>query len=120
MQIRMYYHPQVEMFVSVYANVHYHRYLGPKVAGCTILASSAAVLLLAATITPRLPHNNLGCELGGQFCTYFHQDKFYLRTDHTPTQQTCKRPSDRVFSMSRLLCTLYNTKILRTVAGEVL
>ena len=90
------------MFVSVYANVHYHRYLGPRVAGGTILATSAAVLLLAATITPRLPH----CDLRGQFCTYFHQDKFYLRSDHNPTQQTCKRPSDWVFSMSRLLCTL--------------
>ena len=89
------------MFVSVYANVHYHHYLGPRVAGGTILATSAAVLLLAATLTPRLPHNNPGCDLGGQFCTYFHQDKFYLRTDHNPTQQTCKQPS-----MSRLLCTL--------------
>ena len=71
-------HCQVEMFVSVYANVHYHRYLGPRVAGGSILATSAAMLLLAATITPRLPH----CDLRGQFCTYFHQDKFYLR-------QTC-------------------------------
>ena len=70
------------MFVSVYANVHYHRYLVPREAGCTILATSAS--------TPRLAHNNLGCELGGQFCTYFHQDKFYLRTDHNPTLQTCK------------------------------
>ena len=66
------------MFVSVYANVHYHRYLGPRVAGGSILATSAAVMLLAAAITPRLPH----CDLRGQFCTYFHQDKFYLR-------QTC-------------------------------
>ena len=69
------------MFLSVYTNVHYHRYLGPQVAGCTILATSAAVLLLAATLTPRLPHSNLVSELG--FCTYFNPDKFYLRPDHT-------------------------------------
>ena len=80
MQIRMYYHPQVEMFVSVYANVHYHRYLGPQVAGCTILATSTAMLLLATTVTPKLPNSNHVSDLG--FCTYFNPDKFYFRPDN--------------------------------------
>ena len=66
------------MFVSVYANVHYHRYLGPRVAGGSILATSAAVLLLAATLASQM---NLVCDLG--LCTYFQQNEFYLRTDHT-------------------------------------
>ena len=69
------------MFLSVYTNVHYYRYMGPQVAGCTILATSTAALLLAAALTPRLPHSNLVSELG--FCTYFNPDKFYLRPDHT-------------------------------------
>ena len=69
------------MFLSVYANIHYHRYLGPRVAGGTILVTSAAMLLLAATLTPRPPHSNLVSELG--FCTYFNPHKFYHRPDYT-------------------------------------
>ena len=69
------------MFMSVYANVHYHRYLCTRVAGGTILATSTAVLLLATTVTPKLSNSNHVSDLG--FCTYFNPDKFYLRPDHT-------------------------------------
>ena len=52
--------------------------------GCWRLCRHCQVeMFVSVAITPRLPH----CDLRGQFCTYFHQDKFYLRSDHNPPTQ---------------------------------
>ena len=51
---------QLEMFLSVFSALHYHRYMGRAVATLTILASTLAMALLAATFPYQLP-SSLEC-----------------------------------------------------------
>ena len=51
---------QLEMFLSVFSALHYHRYMGRSVATLTILASTLAMALLAATFPYQLP-SSLEC-----------------------------------------------------------
>ena len=51
---------QLEMFLSVFSALHYHRYMGRAVATLTILASTLAMALLAATFPYQLP-SSLQC-----------------------------------------------------------
>ena len=51
---------QLEMFLSVFSALHYHRYMGRAVAAVTILASTLAMALLAATFPYQLP-SSLEC-----------------------------------------------------------
>ena len=51
---------QLEMFLSVFSALHYHRYMGRAVATLAILASTLAMALLAATFPYQLP-SSLEC-----------------------------------------------------------
>ena len=70
---------QLEMFLSVHANVYYHNFMTPRNAVLTVLVLSVMMTLTSVVVSPLLPRSML-CPASVDYCSLFSHDKFYLIT----------------------------------------